>query len=50
MTTPNFPTAVPLLSENPQAFIRNSTGFWTLVFICITIGITPVRRCCTRTG
>ena len=39
-----FPDAVPLLSGNPQAFIRNSTGFWTLVFICITIGITPVRR------
>ena len=39
-----FPDAVPLLSGNPQAFIRNSTGFWTLVFICITIGITPVRH------
>jgi len=39
-----FPDAVPLLSGNPQAFIRNSTGFWTLVFICITIGITPARR------
>jgi len=39
-----FPDAVPLLSGNPQAFIRNSTGFWTLVFICLTIGITPVRR------
>jgi methionine sulfoxide reductase heme-binding subunit len=39
-----FPDAVPLLSGNPQAFIRNSTGFWTLVFICITIGVTPVRR------
>src|ERR1700733_170189 len=39
-----FPDAVPLLSGNPQSFIRNSTGFWTLVFICITIGITPVRR------
>lgn len=39
-----FPDAVPLLGGYPQAFIRNSTGFWTLVFICITIGITPVRR------
>jgi methionine sulfoxide reductase heme-binding subunit len=39
-----FPDAVPLLGGNPQSFIRNSTGFWTLVFICITIGITPVRR------
>ena len=39
-----LPGAIPLLSANPQAFIRNSTGFWTLVFICITIGITPVRR------
>lgn len=40
----HFLDAVPLLSSNPQAFIRNSTGFWTLVFICITIGITPARR------
>jgi methionine sulfoxide reductase heme-binding subunit len=40
----HFPDAVPLLSANPGSFIRNSTGFWTLVFICITIGITPVRR------
>ncbi len=40
----HFLDAVPLLSGNPQAFIRNSTGFWALVFVCITIGITPVRR------
>src|SRR3954470_22487416 len=32
------------LSANPLEYIRNSTGFWTLVFLCITIGITPVRR------
>jgi len=39
-----YPDALPLLGGNPQAFIRNSTGFWALVFICITIGITPARR------
>jgi methionine sulfoxide reductase heme-binding subunit len=32
------------LSANPLEFIRNSTGFWTLVFLCITLAITPARR------
>src|ERR1700726_4919776 len=34
----------PLLSANPFAFIRNTTGTWTLIFICITLGLTPARR------
>jgi methionine sulfoxide reductase heme-binding subunit len=32
------------LTANPIEFIRNSTGFWTLVFLCITLSITPLRR------
>src|SRR5689334_8980113 len=32
------------LSANPLEFIRNSAGFWTLVFLCITIAMTPLRR------
>ncbi len=32
------------LTANPLEYIRNSTGFWTLVFLCITISITPLRR------
>src|SRR3954469_5141868 len=32
------------LSANPLEYIRNSTGFWTLVFLCITISISPLRR------
>jgi sulfoxide reductase heme-binding subunit YedZ len=34
----------PLLTANPFAFIRNTTGTWTLIFICITLGLTPARR------
>ena len=32
------------LSANPAEFIRNSLGTWTLVFLCITLAITPSRR------
>jgi sulfoxide reductase heme-binding subunit YedZ len=32
------------LSANPTEFIRNSLGTWTLVFLCITLAITPSRR------
>src|ERR1700722_1739247 len=32
------------LGANPNEFIRNSLGTWTLVFLCITLGITPARR------
>src|SRR5579862_3777064 len=40
----NFPDEVAQLGANPQAFIRNSLGFWTLVFLCITLAVTPARR------
>jgi sulfoxide reductase heme-binding subunit YedZ len=32
------------LGANPQEFIRNTLGTWTLVFLCITLAITPARR------
>jgi sulfoxide reductase heme-binding subunit YedZ len=32
------------LGANPIEFITRSTGLWTLVFLCITLAITPVRR------
>jgi sulfoxide reductase heme-binding subunit YedZ len=32
------------LGANPPEYLRNSTGFWTLVFLCITLGVTPFRR------
>lgn len=32
------------LSANPIEFITRSTGLWTLVFLCITLAVTPVRR------
>jgi len=32
------------LGANPQEYIRNSLGTWTLVFLCITLGVTPFRR------
>jgi sulfoxide reductase heme-binding subunit YedZ len=32
------------LGGNPQATIRNSLGTWTLVFLCVTLAITPARR------
>jgi sulfoxide reductase heme-binding subunit YedZ len=32
------------LSANPIEFITRSTGLWTLVFICITLSLTPLRR------
>jgi len=31
------------LTANPLEYIRNSTGFWTLVFLCVTLAITPLR-------
>lgn len=40
----HFPAGVPELGANPQEFIRNSLGTWTLVFLCITLAITPARR------
>ncbi|WP_248320629.1 MULTISPECIES: protein-methionine-sulfoxide reductase heme-binding subunit MsrQ [unclassified Caballeronia] len=32
------------LGANPIEFITRSTGLWTLVFVCITLAITPARR------
>jgi sulfoxide reductase heme-binding subunit YedZ len=32
------------LGANPTEFIRNSLGFWTLVFLCITLAVSPARR------
>ena len=32
------------LGGNPQETIRNSLGTWTLVFLCVTLAITPARR------
>jgi sulfoxide reductase heme-binding subunit YedZ len=36
------------LSANPLEYIRNSTGFWTLVFLCVTLSVTPLRRLLRR--
>lgn len=33
-----------LLGANPVSVITLSTGFWTLTFLMITLGITPLRR------
>lgn len=32
------------LGANPIEVITRSTGLWTLVYLCITLAITPVRR------
>ena len=32
------------LGANPIEFITRSTGRWTLVYLCITLAITPIRR------
>jgi methionine sulfoxide reductase heme-binding subunit len=32
------------LGANPIEFLTRSTGTWTLVFLCITLAITPVRQ------
>ena len=36
------------LTANPLEYIRNSTGFWTLVFLCFTLSVTPLRRLLRR--
>ena len=45
------------LGANPIEFITRSTGLWTLVFLCITLAVTPLRRltgvelrCCAFAG
>lgn len=32
------------LGANPVEFITRSTGTWTLVALCVTLGVTPLRR------
>src|SRR5690349_17486921 len=32
------------LGANPIEYITHSTGTWTLVFLCITLTITPLRK------
>jgi sulfoxide reductase heme-binding subunit YedZ len=32
------------LTADPISFITWSTGLWTLVFLCITLAVTPVRK------
>ncbi|MCM3347584.1 sulfoxide reductase heme-binding subunit YedZ, partial [Cytobacillus kochii] len=32
------------LGANPIEFITRSTGLWTLVLLCITLAVTPLRR------
>ena len=32
------------LSANPLEFVTRSTGTWALVFLCLTLSITPLRR------
>ena len=32
------------LGANPVEFITRSTGTWTLVFLCLTLSITPLRK------
>ena len=32
------------LSANPIEFVTRSTGTWALVFLCLTLAITPLRR------
>jgi methionine sulfoxide reductase heme-binding subunit len=36
--------ATQQLGANPIEFITRSTGLWTLVMLCITLAVTPVRR------
>src|SRR5690348_6542392 len=39
-----FDTFTGNLSANPLEDIRDRTGIWTLRFLMITLGVTPVRR------
>ncbi|AOK03126.1 protein-methionine-sulfoxide reductase heme-binding subunit MsrQ [Burkholderia sp. AU28942] len=32
------------LGANPIEFITRSTGLWTLVMLCVTLAVTPLRR------
>jgi len=39
-----FDTFTGNLSANPLEDIRDRTGIWTLRFLLITLGVTPLRR------
>ncbi len=32
------------LGANPVEFVTRSTGLWTLVILCVTLAVTPLRR------
>ncbi|MBS2132258.1 protein-methionine-sulfoxide reductase heme-binding subunit MsrQ (plasmid) [Burkholderia thailandensis] len=32
------------LGANPVEFVTRSSGLWTLVFLCVTLAVTPARR------
>lgn len=32
------------LGANPVEFVTRSTGLWTLVFLCVTLAVTPLRK------
>ena len=32
------------LGANPIEFVTRSTGLWTLVFLCLTLAVTPLRK------
>jgi methionine sulfoxide reductase heme-binding subunit len=34
------------LGTNPVEFVTRSTGTWTLVLLCVTLAVTPLRRIC----
>lgn len=36
--------ALDKLGANPIEFITRNTGDWTLYFLCITLGVTPLRK------
>ncbi|KAB0640764.1 protein-methionine-sulfoxide reductase heme-binding subunit MsrQ [Burkholderia latens] len=37
-------TLTDRLGANPIEFITRSTGLWTLVMLCVTLAVTPLRR------
>jgi sulfoxide reductase heme-binding subunit YedZ len=39
-----FGAVTNALGANPVEFITRSTGTWTLVFLCLTLCITPLRK------
>jgi len=32
------------LTANPIEFITRSTGTWALIFLCLTLSITPIKK------